>query len=163
VCQYAAFAQIVKPMLPVLEHIKDETEDIARRSFDMLSVEGQKVWRAYLEPHIAPRFLGLSTTIDGNLSHYRPWQLVMFTAIVVLITIMILEFISERTRIFQEKGKSPSQTETHTLIAHRASYSSCSIQQPAEMWTVHTPLSVLKSLFLNELKPQDLLILADHM
>jgi len=67
--------------------------------------ETAKLWRGYLEPHLAPRFHGLSTAIDRQLLQYRPWQIVLVTTLTLLLLVTILDFFRERTLGLQEKGK----------------------------------------------------------
>ncbi len=78
---------------------------VAHRRYHMVVAELEKGYKAYLEPHLAPRFHGLVTTIDRQLLHYRPWQIVMITALALILTMTILEFIKERTLGIQEQGK----------------------------------------------------------
>ena len=79
--------------------------DHAAHRFSLISANSEKLWRSYIGPHVEPRFQGLTTVINRQLLHYHPWQIVLATAIMLLLLIHILDFIKGCTLGVQEKGK----------------------------------------------------------
>ena len=61
--------------------------------------------RSYLSPHLEPRFQALTTVIDRKLLRYHPWQIVLATAVTLLLLLFVLDFIKGCTLGVQEKGK----------------------------------------------------------
>ena len=73
--------------------------------YNWISTTLQKLWTTSIGPHLEPRFQGLTTNIDRPLLHYRPWQIILATAITLLLLITILDFIKGCFLGVQEKGK----------------------------------------------------------